>query len=116
MRTIAVLLCVFTLSGCFSLKSRYAQYSVVSTADLKNVDMSSLERMPAVARGEDMAPIILFIPCGVPKPEKAVADALQKNNAVLLENAVISSEMFYIPLLYGEVRYIVEGDAWRRKP
>ncbi len=89
------------LCGCMA---RIADFTAVST---KNADIPG-QRLPRV-QGEDMSSIVLFFPTGQPNIKTAVDDALQKSGGDLLVDGVIYNKCWYIPLLFGQCGYVVEG-------
>ena len=93
------------LSGCMA---RLADFTALST---KNATIPGVrgERV----RGEDLASIILFFPTGQASIKTAVDRAIEKGNADLLVDGVISQECWYIPLLFGQCGYVVEGTPVR---
>ena len=46
--------------------------------------------------------------------ENAVDDALKRVDGDVMTNATIKLKGFWIPYVYGESRYIVEGDVWKK--
>ena len=65
------------------------------------------------SNGEDCQNIIFFIPTGGPPNLKEALDkALELKKANLLLDAVVRWNSFYIPLIYGQTCWKVEGDAY----
>ena len=61
-------------------------------------------------KGEDKAHIIIFIPTGNPNVKEAVDKAIESMpGCVALLDGVIDYKWFYIPYIYGQSAYIVEG-------
>ncbi len=89
------------LSGCMT---RIMDFTVLST---KSVDIPG-KRGPRVT-GEDVDPIIIFIPAGQPNVKTAVDNALEKGNGDVLLDAVIYNKFWWIPYVYGEAGFVVEG-------
>lgn len=98
------------LSAC---TTRVADVTVVST---KNMDLKHVAgyttNYNVRSKGEDLKHIIIFFPTGVPDVKEAIDNAIEKNGprCVGLANATISRKSFYIPLLYGQEAFVVEGD------
>ena len=66
-------------------------------------------------KGKDMKPIIIVINLGYPNLEEAIDDALNKiEGGVMMTDATLKYRWFYIPYIYGEVAYEVEGDVWKK--
>lgn len=45
----------------------------------------------------------------------AVEDAIQKSDAAYLGEVTVTSTFFYIPFIYGNIEYTVEGKAFVEK-
>ena len=104
---IFVLLFTIALSGCVT---RLGDFTLIST---KNVDLSkgaSFQRGPSRVKGEDIISIIIFIPTGVPNMKTAIDKAIESvPGAIALLDAVLSQKVWYIPYIYGQSGYVVEG-------
>ncbi len=102
----AVLLCI-PVSGCVT---RLVDFTIIST---KNIDLAkgaSFTRASARATGEDIVSIIIIIPTGTPNIKTAIDRAIESvPGAVALLDGVLSQKTFYIPYIYGESGYVVEG-------
>ncbi len=102
---------VFSLAGC---STRMGNFTVIST---KNIDLGKkYVRATATnkkAIGIDCKQIVVVIPMGQPNIQDAVDKALESYDANVLTDAVIYYDYFYIPYVYGEIKYRVEGDAWK---
>lgn len=100
----ALLLC----GGCVS---RIADLTLCST---KNIDVKkSLHRVDETVRntGRDKKHIILFIPTGSPNVKEAADEAIEKSpGAVGLSDATIKYGWWWIPYVYGQFWYEVEGN------
>ena len=104
---IFILFFVVILSGCVT---RLGDFTLIST---KNVDLSkgaSFQRGPTRAKGEDIVNIIIFIPTGTPNMKTAIDKAIESvPGGIGLLDAVLSQKMWYIPYIFGQGGYIVEG-------
>jgi len=93
--------------GC---ATRLADFTIIST---KNIDLSrgaDFKRGPTRVEGEDKISIIIFIPTGTPNIKQAIDKAIQSvPGAVALLDGVITQKSFWIPYIYGECSYVVEG-------
>lgn len=83
----------------------------------KNVNISNmkLERAKSKGRtsGEDCQHVIIIIPTGGPPTiDEAIDRALESRGASLLTDAVVNFHYFYIPYIYGQTCWKVEGDAY----
>ena len=104
------LITIVLFAGCW--KQRVGDFSVISSRNFDlNSDYVLLEKG---VTGEDTQYIIIFIPTGQINIENAVDDALKRVDGDVLTNATIKLKGFYIPYIYGESRYIVEGDVWKK--
>jgi len=85
-------------------------FTAIST---KNVDWSratSFERGKARVKGKDIAHIIIVIPTGIPNMKEAVDRAIESvPGGVALLDGVLYHKWFYIPPLYGQSWYVIEG-------
>lgn len=104
---------IVSLSLFTSCVSRLGAFTVIST---KNIDWSraaEYQRNNKRVDGEDICHIIIFIPTKMNITiEDAVDQALEKvPGAVALVDAVLRSKFFYIPYIYGQQAYIVEGSV-----
>ncbi len=106
MLVVASLMCLLS-TGC---TQRMIDFTIIST---KNIDLSkaaSFRRAKAREEGVDTKHIIVIIPTGVPNMKEAVDRAIEKvPGAVALVDGVISFKHFYIPYIYGQQSYVVEG-------
>ncbi len=104
----------FLLMTCFlfSCAVRHGDFTVLSnrlidTSNFK-IDTSSSQKVV----GKDINHIIIFIPTGGPPTlEGALDDAFDKSGGDVLTDAVIKSWYFYIPYIYGQAGWKVEGTA-----
>ena len=104
---LGIAIAALSLSGCVA---RLADFTALST---KNANIPG-ERGPRV-KGEDLATIILFFPTGQANIKTAVDRAIEKGGGDLLVDGVISQECWYIPLLFGQCGYVVEGTPVKLK-
>jgi hypothetical protein len=95
-------------SGC---ATRILDFTVIST---KNVDIPGTRG--AKVEGEDMKSIIIIVPTGQPSVKEAVDRALEKGDADVLLDGVIYMKQWYIPYIYGQAGYVVDGTAMRTSP
>ena len=102
---LGIAILAFSLSGCMA---RLADFTALST---KNANIPG-ERGERV-KGEDLATIIFFFPTGQASIKTAVDRAIEKGGGDLLVDGVISRECWYIPLLFGQCGFVVEGTPVR---
>jgi len=104
------LLGVIVLSGC----ATRSDFTAISS---KNVNLSNIQidrsRLKGRTTGEDCQHIIILFPTGGPPTlDEALDKALETKQANLLLDAVVNWNSFYIPYVYGETCWKVEGDAY----
>ncbi|MCD6465418.1 hypothetical protein J7L27_03515 [Candidatus Bathyarchaeota archaeon] len=108
--TIGMFLSLIFIANC---SWRIADLTVAST---KNVEMGAeYVRVATGVRGSDIKSIIIFIPTGHPNLEEAVDRALEKADGELMTNVVLYQKWWWIPYIYGQIKYEVKGDIWKRK-
>ena len=104
------LITIVLFTGCWN--QRVGDFSVISSRNFDlNSDYVLLEKGVI---GKDIQYIIIFIPTGQINIENAVDDALQRVDGDVMTNATIKLKGFYIPYIYGESIYEVEGDVWKK--
>ena len=108
-RCIGLALMVLLILAGAGCSQRLIDFTLIST---KNVDLSKLGLARATAReeGEDLRHIIIFIPTGVPSMKECVDRAIEKvPGAVALADGVVNYRWWYIPYIYGQMWYVVQG-------
>jgi hypothetical protein len=107
MKLIHLLLTSLLLTGC---STRLVDFTIISS---KNIELSHGEYLkpgPHRVKGEDRKHIIFFIPTGDPSVKEAMDRAIEGTpNAVGLVDGVVTKEGWYIPYIYGQIWYEVEG-------
>ena len=100
-------ICIALLSGC---STRITDFTIISS---KNIDLSrgaDFTRSPVRVKGEDKRRIIFIFPTGEPNAKEAMDQAIESvPGAVGLLDGVIIKHGWYIPYIYGEFWYEVEG-------
>ena len=108
MRLILLLLAL-GVSGC---SVRVADFTIMSS---KNIDLSrgaDFKRTTTRVHGEDRKSIYFLIPTGEPNVKQAMDRAIEKTpGGIGLLDGVITKHSWYIPYIYGEFWYEVEGTA-----
>jgi hypothetical protein len=59
--------------------------------------------------GRDCIPIIVVAPTRLPSLDRAARDALAPSGGTTLSDVVIRYELRYIPFVYGQGCYVIEG-------
>lgn len=96
------------LSACVS---NVQNFTAISTHSIDtNKELSSGTVIKNI-RSYDRQHVVLFIPVGKITLQEAVDNALKQNDADILINVKTYVKTWYIPYIYGQSKYIVEGDA-----
>lgn len=111
MKRLFVFIIVFFLCSVFtSCSHRLIDFTVISS---KNVDLSQMakfQRGSQRVEGIDKVHIILFIPTGTPNAKEALDKAIESiPGAVALVDGVITQKFWWIPYIYGQSYFVVEG-------
>ncbi len=93
-------------AGC---TTRMVDFTTIST---KNVDWSKAGTFSRSARvkGEDTSHVIMIFPTGIPNMKEAIDRAIEsKPGGVALVDGVVYSRAWYVPCIYGQNSYVIEG-------
>lgn len=102
-----ILIMAFLFAGC---SVRVTDFTVLSTKNVEWSRAATFTKGKTRVEGTDVAHIIIFIPTGAPNMKEAVDRAIESvPGAVALVDGVVTVNNFYIPLLYGQSSYVVEG-------
>jgi hypothetical protein len=105
-KTTLFLLSLFLLSGC---STRVADFTIISS---KNIDLSkgmNFKRGSTRVKGEDLKHIII-IPTTHPNAKEAMDKAIESvPGCVALTDGVLNHNLWWIPYIYGQESYEVEG-------
>lgn len=108
MRILLAIAVAFLLAACVN---RIGDFTVAST---KNIDIKkSLHVVDTKHRvkGQDTKHIIIFIPTGIPNIKEALDNAEEViPTCVGLSNVTIKQGWWYIPYIYGQEWFEVEGN------
>jgi hypothetical protein len=106
-----ILFLVYTTFFFTACANRIGDFTLIST---KNVDISRLSAATVGktrVSGKDTKHIVVVFPTGIPNLKEAVDRAIESHpDCVALSNAVIYHHFFYIPYIFGEEGYSVEGN------
>ncbi|WP_139959918.1 hypothetical protein [Flavicella sediminum] len=104
---------LFTLSFLMILTScsqRVMDFTIVSSKNLEFSKFPTYKKGNTRVSGKDKKPIIIIIPTGYPNGKEAMDRAIESvPGAVALLDGVLTYKWFYIPYIYGEYIYIIEG-------
>lgn len=112
------ILFLFVFSLVLTLLGGCATHSDFTAISGKNVNISNMKidksQSKGTTSGEDCSHIISFIPVGSLNPtvDEAVDRALEAKRADILLDASLDFHTFYIPLIYGQTCWKVEGTAY----
>lgn len=102
-----IFLLLFVLTGC---AQRLVDFTILSTKNIDLTRAATFERGAVRVEGKDEISIIIIIPTGVPNVKEAVDRAIESvPGAVALVDGVVSYRSFYIPYIFGQESYVVEG-------
>ncbi len=106
-----ILLPALLLTLVFSSCSyRVMDFTIVSSKNIELSKFPTYEKGTTRVDGKDTKPIILFFPTGYPDGKEAIDRAIESvPGAVALLDGVLTYKYFYIPMIYGEYTYVVEG-------
>ncbi|MCL1785843.1 MAG: hypothetical protein FWG39_01675 [Alphaproteobacteria bacterium] len=106
---IFMIICAIALAAC---SSRVQTFTAISTDNInpsKSIESGTVIKN---VRGQDKERIIFIFPTGTTLPNEAVRDALKNSDGGdILVNAKMYRYSWYIPFIYGEYKWVVEGDA-----
>jgi hypothetical protein len=106
-KALLYLVLTFSLIGC---ATRLVDFTIIST---KNIDLArgaDFHRGTSRVEGKDKASIIIFIPTGTPNIKEAIDRAIESvPGAIALLDGVVTAKGWWIPYIYGESAYVVEG-------
>jgi hypothetical protein len=95
------------LCGC---TNRLIDFTVISSKNIEWSRANEYRRANKRVEGVDMKQIIIIIPTGVPNAKQALDRAIESiPGAVALVDGVLTNKFWYIPYIYGQSSYIVEG-------
>ena len=109
----AILLLIGAITLLFSsaCTTRLGEYTIISTKNVDTSAMSRYEKGHSRIRGEDKASIIVFVQMGQPNMKEAIDNAIEGTpGAVALLDPVLYHEYWWIPFIYGESKFVVEGN------
>ena len=103
---------LITLTGC---SKELGDFTVLTTktVDLSNFSIHTLSHSQRV-KGESVGYMILWFPNNNPNLKDAIDVTLENNNAYMLTDATIQYDVFFLPYIYGQDKYVVEGQPLLR--
>ncbi len=98
------------LLGCVQ---HVGNFSGLATGTYRSENINPSSLVSKDVKAESCRSIIIFIPTGVPKLDEAVAEATSKNNGDFMMNARVYNSFWWIPYIYGQTCWVVEGDVYK---
>jgi len=93
-----------------SCSHRVMDFTLVSSKNVELSKFSTYQRGNSRVEGTDSKPIIVFIPTGYPDGKEAIDRAIESvPGAVALVDGVLTYKWFWIPCIYGNYTFVVEG-------
>ena len=109
-----VILSVVAATAITGCTHRIGDFTVASTKNMDVTDAAHKIESGKRIKGIDKAHIILFIPTGIPNMKEAMDHAIESSpGSVGLSDVTIKQGSFYIPFIYGQEWYEVEGTPIR---
>ncbi|GAA4294819.1 hypothetical protein [Aestuariibaculum suncheonense] len=103
---ILIITCTF-LTGC---SRNLFNFTLVSTQNIELEKLASLQTSPEKITGEDKASIIIFIPTKTIRIDRAISNTIDAfPGCMALMNGTVYSKFWFIPYIYGEAKFVVEG-------
>ncbi len=99
-----------SMSGC---SQHVGNFSGLAAGTYRPENINNSNLVGKDITGKACKSIILFIPTGYPKLDEAVSQATAKNNGDFMMNSRVYLDHWYIPLIYGETCWKVEGDVYK---
>lgn len=107
---ISRMLAIGLLALCTGCTNRLTDFTLISS---KNIDVAALGKATRGSQrvsGKDVGQIVLFFPVSAPNIKNAMDKSLQQYpGSVALVDGVVYQQSWYIPCIYGQTNYIVEG-------
>jgi hypothetical protein len=105
-----LLVVLSVLGGCVQ---HIGNFSALATGTYVPENINEQHLAGKNIEGDSCKSIILFFPTGYPKADEAVSEALSKNRGDFMQNARLYSKHWYIPLIFGQTCFHVEGDVYK---
>lgn len=85
-------------------------FTIVSTKNIELQKLSTLEKSTTRIKGEDKASIIILIPTRKIKIDQAISNTIDGiPGCVALLDGTVYSKGWFVPYIYGEVKFVVEA-------
>ena len=103
----SISLSLLLLSSC---SHRIVDFTLISSKNIEFSKFDTYERLNSRVTGEDTKSIIFVVPTGNPSGKEAMDEAIESvPGCVALVDGVLTQKWFYIPYIYGEYTFIIEG-------
>lgn len=110
MKNLFIILALFLVSSCVT---NHGNYTVMSNkiVDVNSFDLDKSDRVKNV-KGQDVSHIIFFFPTkSNPNLSDALNDAFRKADGDVMTDVTVYSWGWWIPYIYGQSGWTVEGDV-----
>lgn len=104
---------LFGLASLVGCSQHVGNFSGLAAGTYRPENITAANLVKKDTSGETCKHIILVFPTGYPKLDEAVSQATAKNDGDFMMNARVYSTHWYIPLLFGETCWKVEGDVYK---
>ena len=95
------------MMGC---ATRLVDFTIISSKNIEWSRANEYQRATQRVEGVDMAHWIIIVPTGVPNAKEAMDRAIESvPGAVALLDGVITQKFWWIPYIYGQQSFVVEG-------
>ena len=104
---IAILVLLFLTIGC---SRRIMDFTLLSSKNVELTKFPTYQRGNSRVEGVDKKLIIIAFPTGQPDGKEAIDKAIESiPGAIALLDGVLTYKWWYIPYIYGEFFYVIEG-------
>lgn len=103
-----LVLSILLLPGCLSIDM--AELTLASTRD---IDVNRRAKPLEKVVGQDLKHQVIVFPLGIPTIDAAIENALQNSGADYLTDVKLTSNSWFIPLIYGQLWIEAEGIPWK---
>ncbi|GAA66824.1 MULTISPECIES: hypothetical protein [Pseudoalteromonas] len=107
-KVIGLLVGAMALSGC---THRIGDFTIASTKNMNHTNSNHKVDYDTRVVGKDVKHTVLIFPTGISNMKEAMDNAIEQTpSAVGLSNVTVKVVQWYIPLIYGQSYFEVEGN------
>lgn len=111
MRTLVTAMLALAVIGLAGCTYRVGDFTMIASRNIQR-DANYVQTGSAV-KGADVKHMIIFIPTGYPNIEDALDDALARDGSDYMTDASLHYSYWFIPAIYGQIKFTVTGDTWK---